>query len=235
MNPARLSSCTVAVLLATMVAVAGQTRGGVDIWNRRAAGTDYQPVLEVSGREELGLFLERARRPEDLPSICEGRREAIDAAIATQQQYLRTLIAAPAATRDRREIAWTRRALGQLWAYVGRLDRAAAEFETAYAIALERRNTDAGLREALAPLEAMIGVAHLRRGELENCIEHHHAASCIFPIREPGRHTRTSGSERAMTYFLKHLSRQPDNLEVQWLLNLAAMTLGRHPAGVPER
>ena len=89
---------TVAVLLAAIVAVAGQTRGGVDIWNRRAAGTDYQPVLEVSGREELGLFLERARRPEDLPSICEGRREAIDAALATQQQYLKTLLAAPAAS-----------------------------------------------------------------------------------------------------------------------------------------
>jgi tetratricopeptide (TPR) repeat protein len=231
----RLLPWTVAVLLATIVAISGQTRGAVDIWNRRAAGTDYQPVLEVSGREELGLFLERARRPEDLPSICKGRREAIDAAIVTQQQYLKTLMAAPAAARDHREIAWTRRALGQLWAYVGRLDRAADEFEAAYAIALERRNTDTGLREALAPLEAMIGVAHLRRGELENCIEHHHAASCIFPIREQGRHRRTAGSERAMTYFLKHLARQPDNLEVRWLLNVAAMTLGRHPAGVPAR
>lgn len=231
----RLLSWTGAAVLGAVIAAAGQTRGGIDIWNRRAAGTDYQPVLEVSGREELGLFLERARRPENLPSICEGRREAIDAAIATQQQYLKTLIAARAATRDHIEIAWTRRALGQLWAYVGRLDRAAAEFEAAYAIALERRNTHAGLREALAPLEAMIGVAHLRRGELENCIEHHHAASCIFPISEQGRHTRTEGSERAMTYFLKHLSRRPDNLEARWLLNVAAMTLGRHPAGVPER
>src|SRR5687768_4816807 len=195
-----------------------QQQGGVDIWNRRTAGTDYQPVLEVSGREELGLFLERARRPEDLPAICDGRREGIDAAITTQQQYLKSLLAAPAATRDYPEIAWTRRALGQLWAYVGRLDRAAAEFEAAYAIALERQGTDAGMRDALAPLEAMIGVAHLRRGELENCIEHHHAASCIFPIVEQGRHARTQGSERAMTYLLKHLARRPDNLEAQWLL-----------------
>ena len=228
-------SWTAAALVALSAALAGQSRGGADIWNRRAAGTEYQPVLEVSGREELALFLERARQPQNLPSICEGRREAIDHAIATQQEYLKSLRAAAAATRDPVEIAWTHRVLGQLWAYIGRLDRAAEEFQAAYAIALERQDTHPPLREALAPLEAMLGVAHLRRGELENCVEHHRAASCIFPIQEQGRHQRTLGSARAIEYFLKHLARQQDNLEVQWLLNLAAMTLGQHPDGVPER
>jgi hypothetical protein len=206
-----------------------------DIWNRRTAGTDYQTVLEVSGREELGVFLQRARDPQDLRSVCQGRLEAIDTAIPAQQRYLKSLLDAPEAKRDYAEIAWTHRSVGQLWSYVGRLDRAGEQFEAAYAIALKRQKADHELREALPTLEAMIGVAHLRRGELENCVENHHAASCIFPIREQGRHQRTSGSERAMEYFLKHLARRPDNLEVQWLLNVAAMTLGRHPEGVPER
>ena len=227
--------CTGAVLLALSAAVLAQSRAATDVWNRRAAGTEYQPVLEVSGREELGLFLERARDPQDLPSICAGRREAIDIAIPTQQQYLKSLLGSPESARDHAEIAWTHRALGQLWAYLGQLGRAANEFEAAYEIALRRQARDRRLAEALAPLEAMIGVAHLRRGELENCIEHHRAASCIFPIRPEGQHHVTSGSERAIEYFLKHLARQPDNLEVRWLLNLAAMTLGRHPQAVPAR
>ncbi len=231
----RRAACIVAASLALGAALAGQNRAAVDIWNRGAAGAEYQVVLEVSGREELGLFLERAREPQNLQSICDGRREAIDVAISTQLQYLKSLLKEPEAARDHVEIAWTHRSLGQLWSYIGQLDRAAQEFAAAYDIALNRQKVEPQLREALAPLEAMIGVAHLRRGELENCVEHHHAASCIFPIREAGRHERTSGSEGAMEFFLKHLARRPDNLEVQWLLNVAAMTLGRHPDGVPER
>ena len=233
--PVRLLCCAAAALCAAGAAALAQTRHPTDIWNRRTAGAEYQVVLEVSGREELGLFLERARDPQNLRSICDGRLAALDIAIPTQQQYLKSLLAAPDAARDPAEVAWTHRSLGQLWSYIGQLGRAAESFETAYAIALKWQDSDPQLREAVAPLEAMIGVAHLRRGELENCVEHRHPVSCIFPIREQGRHQRTSGSERAVEYFLKHLARRPDNLEVQWLLNLAAMTLGRHPDGVPER
>ena len=226
---------TLAASVALATALAGQRPAGIDAWNRRAPGTDFQQVLEVSGREELSLFLERARDPQNLQSICDGRREAIDAALTTQQRYLKSLLGTAPAARNLPEVAWTHRSLGQLWAYVGRLDLAAEQFEAAYAIALKRQATSPDFREALAPLEAMIGVAHLRKGELDNCIEHHHAASCIFPIREAGRHKLTSGSQQAMAFFLKHLARRPDNLEVQWLLNVAAMTLGRHPEGIPQR
>ena len=192
--PVRALSCAAAVLCAVGVVTVAQTGTATDIWNRGAAGAEYQLVLEVSGRTELGLFLQRAPDPQNLQSICEGRREAIDIAIPTQQQYLKSLLAKPEIERDYAEIAWTHRSLGQLWSYIGQLGRAAEAFEAAYAIALKRQDKDPLLREALAPLEAMIGVAHLRRGELENCVEHHHAASCIFPIREAGRHERKSGS-----------------------------------------
>jgi tetratricopeptide (TPR) repeat protein len=230
----RLISCALGALVALGAAVAAQRPAAVDPWSRRAAGAEYQEVLEVSGRAEVGMFQERARDPQDLQSVCDGRREAIDNAITTQQRYQKSLVAQTAG-RDYTELAWAHRSLGQVWAYVGRLDKSAEEFEAAYAIALKRQNIDPVFHDALAPLEAMIGIAHLRRGELENCIDKHHATSCIFPIRETGRHTLTSGSERAMEYFLKHLARQPDNLEVQWLLNVAAQTLGRHPQGIPKR
>src|SRR5688500_10635531 len=91
----RWHSFIAAALVALSAGMAGQTRSAADIWNRRAAGTDYQPVLEVSGREELGLFLQRARDPQNLQSICEGRLEAMDIAIPTQQQYLKSLLDKP--------------------------------------------------------------------------------------------------------------------------------------------
>jgi tetratricopeptide (TPR) repeat protein len=229
-----LISSALAAVAALAAAVAAQRPAAADLWSRRPAGIEYQEVLEVSGRAEVGMFQERARDPQNLQSICDGRREAIDNAMTTQLRYLKSLSAKAPAARDHAELAWAHRSLGQLWAYVGRLDKSAEEFEAAYAIALKRQSIDPQFREALAPLEAMIGVAHLRRGELENCVDNHHATSCIFPIRETGRHTLTSGSEQAMTYFLKHLARQPDNLEVQWLLNVAAQTLGRHPQGIPK-
>jgi tetratricopeptide (TPR) repeat protein len=229
-----LISSALAAVAALAAAVAAQRPAAADLWSRRPAGIEYQEVLEVSGRAEVGMFQERARDPQNLQSICDGRREAIDNAMTTQLRYLKSLSAKAPAARDHAELAWAHRSLGQLWAYVGRLGKSAEEFEAAYAIALKRQSIDPQFREALAPLEAMIGVAHLRRGELENCVDNHHATSCIFPIRETGRHTLTSGSEQAMTYFLKHLARQPDNLEVQWLLNVAAQTLGRHPQGIPK-
>ena len=227
--------CLLGVAAALGAATAAQRPAAVDLWSRRPAGVEYQEVLEVSGRAEVGMFQERARDPQNLQSICDGRKEAIDNAMTTQLRYLKSLLAKTVAARDYAEVAWAHRSLGQLWAYVGRLDKSAEEFEAAYAIALKRQGIDRTFRDALAPLEAMIGVAHLRRGELDNCIDNHHATSCIFPIRETGRHTLTSGSEQAMQFFLKHLARQPDNLEVQWLLNVAAQTLGRDPQGIPKR
>lgn len=50
----RLASCTVAASLALVAAPVGQDRATPDVWNRRAAGVEYQLVLEVSGRDELG-------------------------------------------------------------------------------------------------------------------------------------------------------------------------------------
>ena len=44
----------------------------------------------------------------------------------------------------------------------------------------------------------------------------------------------TSGAERAMAAYERALAASPDDLELRWLLNVAAMTLGRYPDGVPK-
>ncbi|MEZ6121884.1 MAG: CRTAC1 family protein [Planctomycetaceae bacterium] len=87
-----------------------------------------------------------------------------------------------------------------------------------------------------------LGVAHLRVGETENCCARNNSDSCILPIRGEGLHTRKEGSEAAFRCFLDVVE-HPSGLTEQeyaidapamWLLNIAAMTLGRYPQDVPE-
>ncbi len=77
-------------------------------------------------------------------------------------------------------------------------------------------------------------VANFRLGERANCVENHASASCIFPIKGTGIHTDTIGSRKAIEVYQKMLTEAPNDLESRWLLNLAYMTLGEYPKGVPD-
>ena len=79
------------------------------------------------------------------------------------------------------------------------------------------------------------GLAYLRLGELENCIGHHNPDSCLLPIRGGVQHARRSGAEKAQAVFTELANQRPNELGIRWLLNVAAMTLGRYPDGVPAR
>ncbi len=76
------------------------------------------------------------------------------------------------------------------------------------------------------------GVAALRRGENENCIECRGEGSCIFPLRPEAVHAKPVGSRLAIHHFTEYLEQFPDDQVVRWLLNLCYMTLGEHPDGV---
>ena len=79
----------------------------------------------------------------------------------------------------------------------------------------------------------MRGVAALRRGELENCVACCNESSCIFPLAVAAVHRQTAGSREAIEHFTRCLRQQPEDLGIQWLLNVAYMTLGEYPKGVP--
>jgi hypothetical protein len=82
----------------------------------------------------------------------------------------------------------------------------------------------------------LLALAYLRLGEQENCILNHSAESCLFPIRGEGIHTLTRGSEMAIVYYERLLAEwRPDDLELIWLLNIAYMTLGKHPDEVSDQ
>jgi tetratricopeptide (TPR) repeat protein len=80
-----------------------------------------------------------------------------------------------------------------------------------------------------------LGLAYLRLGENENCVHCNNGESCLLPIRNAGVHTKRDGSRQATRYFQKFLDQTPDHVPAKWLLNIAYMTLGEHPLGVPAR
>jgi len=81
-------------------------------------------------------------------------------------------------------------------------------------------------------LEAM---AYLRLAEDENCHLTSGRDACLLPIRAGGVHRRREGAEGAIRALGEVLSEDPGSLRARWLLNVAHMTLGSHPGGVPER
>lgn len=119
-----------------------------------------------------------------------------------------------------------------LWNYEGKPDQA-------YKVLVQARSEvergKALVPRSLASLMFFQGVTALRRGETENCVECRGESSCILPIAPAARHLKPEGSRLAIHHFSEYLSQFPDDLEVRWLLNLAHMTLGEHPAKVDPR
>src|SRR5260221_577148 len=220
-------TCAAAASVLVVVATArGQGRPAAEgvpderDWNRRPPGAgDYQFVMEVSGRAEVGRVLDIPPPGGGLQQMRDARKEAGAAALSATERDLAGLEAAPPGRRDLSAIAHAHQELGQLFAYDGRMDRAIAEMEAAYGIVSKDPPGDPSFVGARAFLEAVLGVLQLRRGELENCVHDHNAARCIFPIRGPGQHDQPSGSAAAVEYFRKHLRRDPGDLEVRWLNN----------------
>ena len=80
----------------------------------------------------------------------------------------------------------------------------------------------------------MLGIAYLRLGEQENCIENHTSASCIVPLAEEGFHSIRRGSENAVEIYQYLLNQDPENKDYRYLYNVAKMTLGKYPDQVPS-
>ncbi len=90
-------------------------------------------------------------------------------------------------------------------------------------------------RKTIANVRGLLGIAFLRLGEQENCILNHNVESCLLPIRGEGVHKLQEGSRRAIRELTALLEQEPEEWSAIWLLNLAYMTVGEYPDGVPVR
>ncbi len=148
---------------------------------------------------------------------------SVRAGILEQEVAVRAGAAAPSLMME----------LGKELLSAGRTTDAIAQFERIEGMA-RTQGLDPRTR-AWAELRMQQAIAQLRRGEEENCMLHHNARSCVFPIRGAGVHMQTRGSAAAVAILTDLLERNPDNLAARWLLNVASMTLGEYPDGVPAR
>ncbi|MCH7681375.1 CRTAC1 family protein [candidate division KSB1 bacterium] len=110
----------------------------------------------------------------------------------------------------------------------GRVEKAIDHLETAYQLAISKDLPS----DALNKLRRELGVAYLRGGEINHCIEMHNPERCLFPIRGEGVWSNSEGASKAIGYFEEYLRAQPGDAGVRWLFNLAHMAIGSYPDGV---
>lgn len=84
-------------------------------------------------------------------------------------------------------------------------------------------------------LDMILALAYMRMAEVKNCQENHNSQSCLLPFEGGAIHTDPKGSEKAMEILLRLLKANPNDKVCVWLLNIAAITLGRHPQAVPVK
>src|SRR6202034_4419144 len=197
-----------------------------------AAGTiRYAP--NVGGKGEADLAYRNFPKPagwnQDLHAMCDIRQRSLASVIADVQKSLDPANPAGVAHGQALDIIQMHYALANLYAYEGEMEKAIEQWQAAYEIA------SAQLSGAMPELEEVLGIAYLHQSEMENDIYRHPGDQCIFPPVINRTFAKPASSAKAIEYLLKYLQRQPEALDVKWILNLAYMTLGKYPAGVPPK
>ncbi len=179
---------------------------------------------EESHRKMVALLAEvRAQNLDDNPYQGEGQLRQLE-------DQLQALTDA-ALVQDRIRLHFR---LGIAELFLGR-ERRAIEYLTAAEEMLAGQHSVPA--QVVNEIHFRLGLAWLRLGETQNCVLNPSAEHCILPIRPGGFHTLPEGSRQAIPYFQAVLdntaAEERLRLSARWLLNIAYMTLGQYPEGVP--
>ncbi len=147
---------------------------------------------------------------------------------ALRDQYDRLRLDSTATVQQQREAIRLEKSIASLYMHEGKFAEAASWLGRI--LEPGREEVSADLR---AEVHVLLGIAALRRGEVENCLDCVGPSSCIFPIAREAFHVQQAGSREAIEQFTAYLKHAPGDLRVRWLLNLACMTLGEYPEKVP--
>lgn len=191
----------------------------------------YTPNVSGIGEAESALF--RAAKPpgwdQDLKMVCESRKQTLANATRRLEDLLAPSNSAALAGQAPLDVSQEYYALGELYAYSGKMPEAIGQYFKAYQIAL------AQVAAAVPQLEEELGIAYLHKAEMDNDLYKTPGDRCIFPLRPNAVFAKTEDSKRAIDYFQRFLEKVPDDLTARWLLNYAYMTVGAYPADVPEK
>lgn len=114
----------------------------------------------------------------------------------------------------------------------GETDEAIDVFENFYEFFKDKMFLDK--QKTLNEFKTQLAISYLRKAEQENCLANHNNESCIIPISAKAQHINREGSTKAIELLEEYLEEAPFNYEIQYLLNIAYMTLGGYPDEVPE-
>ncbi|MEM7587209.1 MAG: FG-GAP-like repeat-containing protein, partial [Acidobacteriota bacterium] len=197
----------------------------VGIWGALWLGLVWLAV--PAGAQAPGTFSTAEETRREFEAVCQTLRASGnpyfgEAILEELPRRLAETLAPAEEARTRRELAHARLRVGDNDAAVRELSRA-----------LQLAATTPLPKEAQLVLLQDLALAYLRLGEVTNCVGHHRPGMCLLPISESGRHLDPEGSQAAMRAYLGVLAGTPRNHLAKWLLNIAAMTLGRYPEGVP--
>lgn len=121
--------------------------------------------------------------------------------------------------------------LGEELLRAGRTSEAIEHIQTALDALPD--TTDSTTRTVRQYASFRLAIAYLRQGENANCVHCTTGESCLLPIQGEGVHRDQSGSKAAVAHLEQVLKLDPTDLRARWLLNIAHMTLGSYPDGVP--
>ncbi|HEY6328206.1 MAG TPA: VCBS repeat-containing protein, partial [Blastocatellia bacterium] len=207
-------------------------------WFQRLPGAgDYQSAIPFPELERPPEIVNYWPMNRDFPAACSAMTRAYQEALADAEAQLAGLKKRSLNDMDPEilQLPKLNERVGNLAAYSGDMEKAIANLEEAYNQVNRTLDFLTNGEQVKLHLEEEIGVAYMKLGELQNCRINHNAEMCIIPLSVQGQHKLTTGSEKAIEYFNKYLEGDPKNLEVRWLLNIAYMTLGKYPGGVPPR
>lgn len=195
------------------------------------ANIPYPP--DVSGAVEVEVAFRNLSKPPDwdrnLHTVCEVRKQTLALAVDHLKELLDPKNPESYAATRPDELGRVHFSLAQLFAYQGDMEPAIRNWLEAYKFATTRAP------RMMPELEEVLGTAYLHKSEMENDAYRKPGDRCIFPPRNTFRYKNTVDSEKAVLYLSRFLEKHPDTLEVRWLLNLAYMTLGKYPVGVPVK
>jgi len=191
----------------------------------------YTPNVSGIGEAESALF--RSAKPpgwdQDLKMVCESRKQTLANATRRLEDLLAPSNSAALAGQAPLDVSQEYYALGELYAYPGKMADAIAQYLKAYQVAT------AQVPAAVPQFEEELGIAYLHKAEMDNDIYKAPGDRCIFPPHPSAVFAKTEDSRQAIQYFEKFLEKVPDDLTARWLLNYAYMTVGGYPAGVPQK